>query len=692
MSAASAVTVHIDDATWTIANDQLALTLHWSDTSGLTRGTLIDHGSGHTWPASPAPLFRVVWNERERDSRMLARPVFSQSVDGTTTLIQLRGALADDLIITFTVALAPGHGVWQQWVTCEARAPGELGPVQFDLTVAGDQFVLSRVRGVQQQGGWTPANGAYESFQVVEAPLEQLELVSGERSTWREMPWLLLRAGDAGVFAGLLAMGQWHAGAVAHSAHALVTLGATGYTRTLVAGTTQQSEIVFVGLSTGDRYDAARVQRRFMRAVLPPLPTGFPWVQYNTWYSLHCEVDEPILQRELAVAADLGCEVFYIDAGWWAGSARRGDHFSSGLGLWREHAGKFPRGMRAFADDVRAAGLHFGIWVEPERVDLRTASDATWHEAWLATGDDGFSRVPWPPDTDTGWLCYGQTAVQAWAIGWVSDLVERLGVRWLKWDSNWWGVCTNPAHGHGAHDGEPAQLAGVLHVWATLRARFPDLVIENCAGGGTRLDFASMAGSHAAWLSDATEPGQRVRQHTSGVGTLYPPERSTIWVVDSVAENMRLSLPETAIATIFRSRMLGALGISARLADWPSEAVAAARAQIADYKQLRGHLVRGDLYTLLPQPVLHGPDLRNARAYDAYQIADGETSVVLVFRNLATEPTITLRLRALDSNARYTVIGAGEPQHLRGAALQHDGLRVALPVLGSALIHVVRIV
>ena len=226
-------------------------------------------------------------------------------------------------------------------------------------------------------------------------------------------------------------------------------------------------------------------------AVMPPTPEDFPWVQYNTWFAHLIDIDETILRREAELAARLGAEVFVIDAGWWEPSRRTSDNFTTGLGTWQPSAEKFPSGIPAFGDYVRSLGMRFGIWVEPERVDLR--QPATWRLDWLVRHHDAIVSPPWPPDTVSGWLCFGHPDVQAWAIDWISRLVSDVNADWLKWDSNWWGVCTCANHGHSVTDGELHQVQGVHEVLAELRRRFPNLIIENCAGGGTRTDTAALS-------------------------------------------------------------------------------------------------------------------------------------------------------------------------------------------------------
>jgi alpha-galactosidase len=425
--------------------------------------------------------------------------------------------------------------------------------------------------------------------------------------------------------------------------------------------------------------------------VIPATPGDFPWVQYNTWFSFHCELDETTLLVEADIAAELGVEVFYVDAGWWRGNPRRRDRFSSGLGNWVENRDKFPHGLVWFADQIREKGMHFGIWVEPERVDLRTAHTGTWHEQWIASDRGRYIRCDWPTDTDTAWLCYGDARTQEWATAWIGELVESLGVRWLKWESNYWGVCTNPEHGHGAGDGEAAQIDGVYRVMDALRDRFPDLIIENCAGGATRMDFAIARRTHAAWLNDASEPHYRTRFHTAGASYYYPPEMLNAWVTESEHENVnRQDLPDAVWRAVIRSRMIGAIGFSCQLTTWSDRTRAVAGEEIALYKrEIRPLLKTGAVYHLLPQPVIPSRQLLTPDSWEAYQLrsADGTKSVVFGFRNACPAASIVVHPKGLAPDTTYDVaMEDGTTVTATGADLMTTGIQLATGLLASSVV------
>jgi alpha-galactosidase len=679
--------------TWTIGNDLVRMTLGWEAGRGWRVANLVHATSGHTWTSDGA--FALAWNGTRLDGTSARSVKGHAEDDGTSVTLLVTLDLADDLQVLATYRATPQNAVIQSWLQLLPQATGTVEAVQpLQITFDHDGVMtLRRTLGIQSQGHWRPDSGPYTSFMVDERPLDDITVESGPRSTWTEIPWFAL--GDdvsgEGIFVGLQYSARWsaHFGR-GDGSSVTATLDQVGIKAEVTEGQRWTSPKIFVGVYKGDLDDASAVQQRFYRTVLsPPLVRDFPWVQYNTWFSYGCDFDDQTLRKEVDIAAELGVEVFYIDAGWWMYNPRHGDAFSSGLGNWTENPEKFPDGIRAFADYVRDNDMRFGIWVEPERVDLRTLATGTWKEEWLAVHDGTYVRAPWPNDTETGWLCFGHPEAQAWSISWISDMVEAYDLAWIKWDSNYWGVCTATDHGHGAGDGEEHQVAGVHAVLQELRRRFPNLVLENCAGGGTRMDFAMSEQTHTAWVNDATEPSHRVRFHLAGLSYMYPPEVLNTWVSESDLENLNgRVLPRATLQSIFRSRMLGAMGISCRMVEWLPATRQVMGEAIAEYKALRPLLRAGRIYHLLPQPRIESPRLATPDAWEAYQFFDPATArgVVLVFRGVATDAARSIPLKGLGADQHYKLEASdGTVYQGSGAALMTDGLPCSLLPLTSEL-------
>jgi alpha-galactosidase len=386
-------------------------------------------------------------------------------------------------------------------------------------------------------------------------------------------------------------------------------------------------------------------------------------VQFNTWFGWTTRIDAATLRREADIAADLGCEVFVVDAGWYDGCGT-GD-FGHGLGNWVDHHGKFPDGLRAFSEYVHRKGMKFGLWVEPERIDLETET-AKQHPDWLAKRDGqiiGGGRY--------AHLCFGNPQVVAWFKERLAKIVADYEVDWLKWDYNIaYGLgCNDATHGHQDGDGTYAHTQGVYAVKAFLREKFSHLVLEGCASGGHRIDFGILRFVHTYWLSDFTHRAANVRFHLTGAWFALPPRYLNTWVVH-----------EGTTVADFRSRMSGAFGISARLCEWDEGTQERAKRAIAEYKRLRPFVLKRR-FLLTPQP-------RSLHSWTVWQFYDPETDggALLAFREQSPDERLTVRLKGLNPDARYQLHDAdtGETKTLTGIHLLRDGFFLTIPEQGGS--------
>ncbi|HYI26187.1 MAG TPA: alpha-galactosidase, partial [Thermomicrobiales bacterium] len=427
---------------WTIGNADLTCSLGWLDDRILQFETIERTDNHGIVVRASREVFALTVDNLHRLTADATRVSGVETSRGDTW-VHLRIHLASEGhgSIAFVLECRDGHPILRQWLEYAANGPVTIttcDPWLLEFANPG-AMLLKTVAGVQQQGGWHPESGVYRSFRLEERnPIEGTVIESGLRSTWDECPWVAVvpRDGTEGLPGGALIAfdygGQWQLSAHPEPGSASFTLGfsACVHAPSLTEGAGWTSPATWVGVFPDDLDTGSQVWVDYLRtSVIPDQPADFPWVQFNTWYSHYCDLDGEELLQQAAIAADLGVEVFYVDAGWWEGNPRRRDNFASGLGTWRENRDKFPDGIAAFADGIRELGMHFGIWAEPERVDLRTATTAGWKPEWLATANGDYLGPEWPRDTQTAWLCFGHPETQAWAAHTLGDMIESFGVR-----------------------------------------------------------------------------------------------------------------------------------------------------------------------------------------------------------------------------------------------------------------------
>jgi alpha-galactosidase len=370
-------------------------------------------------------------------------------------------------------------------------------------------------------------------------------------------------------------------------------------------------------------------------------------VLYNSWEATEFAVDEDS-QLELArIAADLGAELFVVDDGWFTG--RHDD--TGGLGDWYPDPALFPDGFDAFVRRVRALGLDFGLWVEPECVSPTSALYAR-HPDWVYRID---GRTPTLIRNQL-LLDLGREDV----FEFVRDTLDRLlgnhPISYLKWDMN------RPATERGRPGaGEPerldldgAHVRNYLRVLDHLRTAHPSVRVEGCASGGGRVDLATIARTDVVWPSDNTGPLDRLAiQH--GFLHAHAPHLMSSWVTDSAGF---FDTRPRSFRFRFVTAMAGVLGIGADIRAWSDRQRTEAGALVALYKGIRDTVHRGDVH-LIGSPA----DDSHAVQYSA---RDRGRVVVLAWQTgqrsgVPTLPGTTDRfvLRGLDPTVRYVDTATG---------------------------------
>jgi len=456
------------------------------------------------------------------------------------------------------------------------------------------------------------------------------------------------------VFAGTPGFGEWHGEVwgvhVAWSGnHTLLAECMPDGRRFLQGG-----ELLHPGevcLEPGEWYDSPTIIATYAADGLTPASWGFHRslralpshpstarpVLLNTWEAFYFDHSTAALQELATSAAELGVERFVLDDGWFG--SRRDDQ--RGLGDWWVSPEVYPDGLAPLIAHVRAAGMEFGIWVEPEMVspdsDLYRA-----HPEWALT------TPGYQPVLGRNQLVLNVAHPDAFAhiLGQLDALLRDHDISYVKWDLN-----RNHVQGSGA-DGAAGTHAQTLAFYAlldTLRGRHPSVEFESCASGGARIDHEVLRRAERVWTSDCNDALER-QTIQWGASMLIPYELmgAHIGPTRSHTTGRVHSLAFRALTALF-----GHLGV-----EWNVLTMSAAeRVQLGEaialHQQLRPLLHDGDAVRF--DPVLNGQQAAS-QAYGVY--AQDRRSAVVAHVQMATGMSLLpppLRLPGLLPEALYTL-------------------------------------
>jgi alpha-galactosidase len=504
------------------------------------------------------------------------------------------------------------------------------------------------------------------------------------------LPYAAVSAPEHTTLAELLWSGNWEMRIrrlLDGRVHLSAGLNDWGLRHTLWPGERLELPAVFLLCARGDLNAATQKLHEYRRRF--PLPDNqhpIP-VQYNSWYVSNEQVPVSKMKEAAAAAAGVGCEVFVLDAGWYAAEVDDpGQGWWLRAGDWIVNRRWFPNGLEELSDTCHALGLDFGIWFEPEAVGP-AARIRREHPEWLhAVG--GREAAP----DQRAILHLGVPEARAWILERMLAVLRAAKAAWMKWDFNvdlgqgGWAPGTPAALAH--QDPLIAHYRGLYQLQADIRRALPDLTLEMCAGGGGRFDPAIMANAHVNWMSDQTQPLMNLAIHF-GSHLAHCAFECNDWLVEwpphsgvGAATDVRGDLP-------FRLRvaMLGSFGLSAPLDRWTDEDRAVASSHVTWYKQIiQPIILNGDQYFLTEPPPLDG---NGDWAAVWYAARNGERGVLFAFRLAGTDPQRILALPGLEQEARYRLRTPEGWTDIRTGAQLAEGLLVEIGELfRSTLIYV----
>lgn len=382
----------------------------------------------------------------------------------------------------------------------------------------------------------------------------------------------------------------------------------------------------------------------------------------NTWEACYFDVTEDRVLALADTAKEVGVDMLVLDDGWFTG---RADDTSS-LGDWTADPVRFPSGIPVLAKGVKAKGLKFGLWVEPEMVNPKSTLFET-HPDWILHVPD---RTP-SLGRNQLTLDLSRPEVVEYIYNSLDALLSCGDIDYVKWDMNRHMSEIGSAGLPPEQQSEVAHryILGLYGLLDQLMRAHPHILFENCASGGNRFDLGMLSYMAQGWISDMCDPVGRLEIIT-GASYLFPLDVTAAYIGPSPNhQNGRISSVKTRfLAGIF----CAAKGISLNEAD------------IATHKD--------ELQAFMSQAKDMAPDMLGGR-FERLVKTDNEIcwqftsrdggKVWLACFHILSGPNQPFRracLRGLDPNADYKLEEDG--QRYKGDALMQSGL--PLPYVATA--------
>lgn len=494
----------------------------------------------------------------------------------------------------------------------------------------------------------------FQSRDTLLAPGQTLHLEpDGGRSSSHTMPYFNVRTPSGGMVYGVGWTGSWTADIERSSRDAYhVRAGLRDFDSYLRPGEEIRVASAFLIPWQGpDRMDGQNLMRRFILAHHHPEASGVPVkAPLLTSFDHHgpwpCD-EFACLTDYMAIASirqqayyGTQADAFWLDAGWYSRAAdyQSGYWWHSAVGNWTPDPTRFPYGLGPVADAAHEAGCKLLLWYEPERANV----DSDWahaHPEWMLAAS-GAPAVPLDTPVDSAFIVnMGNPEALDWVCREMVRSITDNKVDIYRQDFN---IMPEPFWLNNDEPGrrgmtEVKYIAGVYKYLDYLHEQLPYLIIDNCAGGGRRLDFEMVSRCIALWRSDYSNYIHGLQCHGYYLYQWLPVACTCVSSGDPYDYRSTL-----AAGVNFTWGSRGKAGLS----------IEGEKAIISLYRGLKDYYLE-DYYPLSGYGDITGEDIW--LAYQLDRPSDRSGIVVAFRRSQASDSTCTVRLRGLDPNASYNI-------------------------------------
>ncbi len=446
----------------------------------------------------------------------------------------------------------------------------------------------------------------------------------------------------------------------------------------LTAGEAFETPVAHIGMLQGDLDDAVNAMHTHLRRSVFTLPDArgiIGW--FEGGMGPERLMDVTATKHFADTIAAIGGETLIIDAGWYCPPGSALSEWHPRAGDWYPDKDRYPNGIQEIRDYIHEKGLLFGLWFDLERIGVLSKA-AREHPEWISQ--------TFIQGRENSQVNMALPEAAAWVEGELARCIEEYGIEVFRLDYNLGvlEILNTVDLGNGPENNYVRYYKNTNDMYRRLRQRFPDVVFENCAGGGGRMDVGFLASFTHTWISDWNVP-PRSMAIVNGMTMALPPEMCDR-LVGGMNCHTRGSLDFQARLALFgRPTTNDYNAVGSRM---NPEQLAFLRHTFVDIYKNFIRPYAADCLTFHHTPeVMAGAgagvaEHPNGTAILERASANGHKSVIGVFRlsNAMEEEYTVVYPRHLDTGRTYTVTfdNTGTKATMRGAELMQNGIRIRL--------------
>jgi len=483
-------------------------------------------------------------------------------------------------------------------------------------------------------------------------------ITHGGRSSQENLPYFNLKGDDYSIVGAIGWTGQWTCDVTRMDKDtSYITAGIETIDTYLEPGEEIRLPSMCLVFSRGDKDENQNDFRKFLIKHNSPKQNGQPvkMPTFNpSWGGMTTE--EHIKRINAIKDNKLPYDYYWIDAGWYGPEDSYSPNEHTGdwaihVGNWQVNPKAHPKGLKYLSDKIHEAGMKFLLWVEPERAIWGTPVTKEHPEFFIGSKVDGGTVI----------LNIADDKACDYVIDFISGLIEDYNLDCFREDFNfdplpyWQMLDTEDRIGIT----EIKSINNTYRFWDTLLERYPNLIIDNCASGGRRLDIELMGKSISLWRSD-----YQCFFDFNAIGSQIQQTGLMPWAINHTGGTMHFA------GDTFRLRSCMSTGLVFHFSGYEANPIDETypfdwhKKMMADYDRVRDYFL-GDFYPIIPATLdfnkwasyqLHRDDLEDSGCVFVFREDNSfYTSADLKLKGL--NPDVTYVFEDLDDNSTFSVDG-----------------------------------
>lgn len=481
------------------------------------------------------------------------------------------------------------------------------------------------------------------------------------KPTEKYLPYFNVSGENYGVILGVGWTGQWEATLARSKGNTDITVRQEHFNAYLLPGEEVRSPLV--SLSFYDNTNPLKGFNLFRNWIMDCV---YPESVTQNHYTV-MEVAGPVSTRTTDEIIEIldGLEdsvfehtdAFWMDAGWY----NYNDGWYDGVGNWTVDKSRYDNGIIELSSYAAEKGLGHVLWYEPERVYPGTEFHkvGSEHEQWLISGSN--ENIMWNLANEDAFDYYCQYLLNSMKENGVTVYRQDFNFApleyWQNADEEFYDGRTGICENH--------YITNLYRYLDFLSENIDNLIIDNCASGGKRLDLEMAFRSIAFWRSDYncdyhSDLFDATQSHTYGISFWLPITGSALYMMNEYAA---------------RSDIMPLM-----LMDFFSHT----NPDFSFHHEQR-ELMTGKYY-----PLDFGSFDKNKMHAMQFSSDDALSGCALIYKRANVNDTeYTVRLNGLVTSATYEIYDIDNPGKvytMSGEELMGDGMTIALPEGEKAII------